>query len=363
MGLSLGIVGLPNVGKSTLFSALSTCKAEVSNYPFCTINPNVGVVSVPDERLQVIYEKTGAKKAVPTVIEFYDIAGLVRGAHKGEGLGNKFLSHIRDVDAIAHVVRCFAGEKIAHVEGKVDPKRDIETVNLELNLKDLAVIDKQLEPAKQMLKAHDEKAPAFLHLLEMLKNVLDVGKPARSLLPSLKHEDLELIKPLNLLTLKPVLYVANVDESGNAEEFNIINEIAKSEGAKAVAICAKLEAEIAELLPEDARDFLEETGLEEAGLERLVGAGYDLLELIVFFTSNQKECRAWTVKKGASVQQAAGKVHTDMQKGFIAAEVIHYADLIESGSPASAKERGLLHLEGKQYIVQDGDLILIKFNV
>jgi len=363
MGFSLGIVGLPNVGKSTLFSALSTCKAEVSNYPFCTINPNVGVVSVPDERLQVIFEKTGAKKAVPTVIEFYDIAGLVRGAHKGEGLGNKFLSHIREVEAIAHVVRCFKDEKITHVEGSIDPGKDIETINLELNLADLATIEKQLEPAKQMLKARDKNAPTYLHLLEMLKNALDAGRPARTLLPSLKREDLELIKPLNLLTLKPVLYIANIDESGNKTELERVKEIAKEEGARAIGICAKIETEIAELLPEDAQEFLEETGLEEAGLQRLVKAGYELLDLITFFTANQKECRAWTVKKGAKIREAAGKVHTDMQKGFIAAEVIHYMDLIESGAPSDVKERGLLHLEGREYVVQDGDLILIKFNV
>lgn len=300
MGFSLGIVGLPNVGKSTLFNVLSRAKADVSNYPFTTIKPNVGIVEVPDDRLYQIQKIMGSAKAAPTVIEFFDIAGLVKGAHKGEGLGNQFLSHIREVDAIAHVVRCFPDPNIVHVEGKVDPQFDIEVVNLELETAGIK---------------------------------------------------------------KPALYVANVDESGNKEQVAVVEGIARREGARAVAICAKLEAEITELSPEEGKEYLRTVGLEEFALQRLIRTGYELLDLITFFTANEKECRAWTVKRGTKTPRAAGKVHTDMEKGFIAAEVVHYPDLISAGSHAKAREKGILHTEGKEYVVQDGDLILIRFVV
>jgi hypothetical protein len=361
MGFSLGIVGLPNVGKSTLFNVLSKAKAEVSNYPFCTINPNVGVVEVPDERLYQVQKIMGSPKAIPTVIEFYDIAGLVKGAHKGEGLGNQFLSHIREVDAMAHVVRCFESAEIAHVTGEVDPQRDIEIVNIELNLADLALVDKRLEASRAKAKAGDKKFVKEAEVLQRLREALDSGKPARSV--KIADNERDFLKELPLLTLKPVLYVANVDESGNREKVEAIQRIADSEGAKAIALCTRLESEIAELSPEDAAAYLKEVGLEEAGLQRMIRTGYELLALITFFTANEKEARAWTVKKGTRVPQAAGRVHSDMEKGFISAEVVHFQDLIRSGTYSGARERGTLHTEGKNYLVQDGDLILIRFNV
>jgi len=363
MGFSLGIVGLPNVGKSTLFNALSKAKADVSNYPFTTINPNIGVVEVPDERLAVIQKISGSKKAVPTVINFSDIAGLVKGAHKGEGLGNQFLSHIREVDAIAHVVRCFADPNITHVEGEVDPKRDIELINAELILADLGTIDKKWEPTKIKVKSGDKNVLKYLHLLEKLKTTLQAGKPARSLLLSMNSEDIALLADLPLLTFKPVLYVANVDENGSPDQLKIISGLAKEEGAGVVAICAKLEAEISELAPDEAKEYLKTVGLEEAALGRLIRAGYDLLDLITFFTANDKECRAWTVKKGIKMPKAAGQVHTDMERGFIAADVVHYNDLKAAGSFAGAREKGLIHTEGKSAELLDGDLMLVKFNV
>jgi len=361
MGFSLGIVGLPNVGKSTLFNVLSKAKAEVSNYPFCTIKPNVGVVEVPDERLGRVQKIFGSPKAVPTVIEFYDIAGLVKGAHKGEGLGNQFLSHIREVDAIAHVVRCFQSQEIAHVSGEVDPKKDIETVNIELNLADLAQVDKRLEGVRIKAKAGDKRFLKEVEVLQRLREALNAGGPARSV--KIADNERDFMKDLPLLTFKPVLYIANVDESGNPKEVEDIKKTAESEGAKAIALCTKLESEIAELSPEEAGEYLKEIGLEEAGLRRMIKAGYALLDLVTFFTANEKEARAWTVKKGTKVPQAAGKVHSDMERGFIAAEVVHYNHLVEAGSYAGARERGTLHTEGKNYVVQDGDLILIKFGV
>ena len=363
MGFSLGIVGLPNVGKSTLFNVLSKAKADVSNYPFTTINPNIGVVEVPDERLYQVQKIIGSGKAVPTIIEFYDIAGLVKGAHKGEGLGNQFLSHIREVDAIAQVVRCFSEASIVHVEGEVNPKRDIDLINAELILADLSTIDKKFEPVRSAVKSGDKNILKYMHLLEKVKTVLDEGKPARVLLPSTASEDIALLHDLPLLTFKPVLYVANIDESGNREQVSVIEGVAQEEKAKTVSICAKLEAEIAELPPEEGKEYLKAVGLEEFALSRLIRAAHELLDLITFFTANEKECRAWTVKRGTRAPRAAGKVHTDMEKGFITAEVVHHPDLLACGSYAKAREKGVLHTEGKEYAVQDGDLILIKFVV
>ena len=348
MSFSLGIIGLPNVGKSTLFNVLSKAGAEVSNYPFCTINPNVGVVAVPDERLEKVQKIMGAKKAIPTVIEFYDIAGLVKGASKGEGLGNKFLANIRDVDAIVHVVRCFESSNIAHVSGKVDPKADIEIIQTELILADLATVEKRLEKTKVASKSGDKKILAELKLLDNYKNRLSAGA-------SIENE----IVDLDLLTTKPVFYVANVDETGNADKVNVIKDVA---GQQVVPICAQLEAEIADLSPEEAKEYMKEVGLQESGLQRLIHSGYQLLNLITFFTANQKECRAWTVEKGIKIPQAAGKVHSDMERGFIAADVVHYNDLITAGSYSKTREKGTLHSEGKNYIVVDGDLVLIKFS-
>lgn len=365
MGFSLGIIGLPNVGKSTLFNALSRAKAEVSNYPFTTINPNVGVVAVPDQRLDQIQKIMGSAKAIPTVIEFFDIAGLVKGAHKGEGLGNQFLSHIREVEAIAHVVRCFSAGEIIHVEGEVNPQRDIELIEAELILADLAAIEKKLEPVRAALKAKYKDAEKILHLLDKLEVTLQQGRPARILLPSMNSDDQKLLKEqdLPLLTLKPVLYVANVDETGNPQTVETIKKIAEKEKAGVVAICAKLEAELTELPEQEAKDYLKELGMEVPALHRLIRSGYALLDLITFFTANEKETRAWTVRQGTKVLAAAGKVHSDLERGFIAAEVVRYPDLKESGSYLKAREKGQVHTEGKNYEVQDGDLVLVKFNV
>lgn len=363
MGFSLGIVGLPNVGKSTLFNVISRAKADVSNYPFTTIKPNVGVVEVPDERLYQVQKIIGSPKAIPNVIEFYDIAGLVKGAHKGEGLGNQFLSHIREVDAIAHVVRCFSDPNIVHVEGPIDPKRDIGLINAELILADLMTIDKRFEPVRGALKSGDKNILKTLHLLEKVKSALDQGEPAHIVFASMNAEDIHLLSDLHFLTAKPVLYVANVDESGSRKQVAGVEAIAREEKAKVVSICAKLEAEISELSPEEGKEYLKTIGLEEVALQRLIRAGYELLDLVTFFTANDKECRAWTVKRGTKAPRAAGRVHTDMEKGFISAEVIHYADLIASGSHAKAREKGLLHMEGKEYVIQDGDLLLVKFAV
>jgi len=343
MGFTLGIIGLPNVGKSTLFNALSRARAEVSNYPFCTIKPNVGVVEVPDERLYQIQQIMDSKKAVPTAIEFYDIAGLVKGAHKGEGLGNQFLSHIREVDAIAHVVRCFSKQDIAHVEGNVDPIADIEIIETELILADLAMVEKQLEETKIKAKSGDKKILAQVAELETINNRLAEGKPAG-------------VSELPLLTAKPILYVANVDESGNKD---LVDLIKQKTGSLVVPICAQLEAEIADLSPEEAKEL----GYESTGLDQLIHQGYKLLDLITFFTANNKECRAWTTTTGTKIPAAAGKIHSDMERGFISSEVVNAADLIKAGSYAKAREQGVIRTEGKNSQVLDGDLVLVRFNV
>ncbi|NQT30168.1 MAG: redox-regulated ATPase YchF [Candidatus Saganbacteria bacterium] len=361
MGFSLGIIGLPNVGKSTLFNMLSSARAEVSNYPFCTINPNVGIVEVPDERLYQVQKIIGSSKVIPTVIEFYDIAGLVKGAHKGEGLGNQFLSHIREVDAIVNVVRCFKSQEIAHVAGEVNPKNDIEIINIELNLADLALVEKRLREVSIKAKAGDKTLRKQAEVLQKLKDALGAGRPARSV--KIADNEKDFVRDLPLLTFKPVLYVANVDESGNPEQVEIIEKVAREEGTRVVVVCAQLESEIAQLPEEDAKAYKKEIGLSETGLQKLIKNGYKLLDLITFFTANQKECRAWTVKKETTVPQAAGKVHSDMQRGFIAAEVIHYNDLASVGSYSKAREKGVLHTEGKNYVVQDGDLVLVRFKV
>ncbi|MFH1542280.1 MAG: redox-regulated ATPase YchF [bacterium] len=371
MGFSLGIIGLPNVGKSTLFNILSKNKANVSNYPFCTIEPNVGIVEVPDERLANVQAFAKSPKAIPTVIEFKDIAGLVKGAAKGEGLGNKFLSHIRDVDAIAHVVRCFPGEEVTHVSGKIDPKADIEIINAELCLSDLSLVAKKQGEISAKAKSGDKKYQLAAEVFKRLHDALGEGRPAREV-PIADNEQ-EYVKDLPLLTVKPVLYIANVDETGNGEKIEEIKGIMGIEGKDVIIICAKLEAELAELSPEDAAEMAQALScggmnlLESAGgdwgLGKLIRAGYQLLELITFFTANNKECRAWTVRKGTKVPQAAGKVHSDMEKGFIAADVIHYNDLLNCDSSGQARDKGVLHTEGKAYEVVDGDLILVKFNV
>lgn len=366
MGLATGIVGLPNVGKSTLFNAITQAGAESANYPFCTIDPNVGIVEVPDERLDRLTEMFTPQRKVPTAFEFVDIAGLVEGASRGEGLGNKFLSHIREVDAIAHVVRCFEDPNITHVSGSVDPIRDINVINLELILADMETVERRMERTRKQLKSGDKKAQAEIELLERLKQVFDEGKPARSL--ALSDEERLIIRDLHLLTIKPVLYVSNVGENevSNYDEnphVKKVKEFATAEGAEVIVISAKVESEIAELEGEDRQLFLEELGLKESGLDRLIKAAYKLLGLITYFTAGVQEVRAWTIRKGTKAPQAAGVIHSDFEKGFIRAEVVGYEDLIQAGSMAKAREMGLLRLEGKEYVVADGDVMHFRFNV
>lgn len=364
--MKLGIVGLPNVGKSTLFNALTAAKADAENYPFCTIEPNVGIVPVPDKRLNQLAELVKPEKLTPATIEFFDIAGLVKGASDGEGLGNKFLSHIREVESIIQVVRCFEDENVTHVEGKIDPINDIEIINLELMLSDLEVIDRRLAKVGKEMKG-DKSYKKEYELLTRIKESIEKGKSPRSL--DFTEEDLTLIKSLSLLSLKPVLYVCNVSEEDiiNGYENNPhvvkVKEYAKQENSKTIVISAKIEAEIAQLEGEERKIFLEELGLKESGLDKLIRASYDLLGLMSFLTAGPQEVRAWTIKKGTKAPQAAGKIHTDMEKGFIRAEVINYKDLLECGGHTQAKEKGLIRLEGKDYIMQDGDVVLFRFNV
>ena len=362
--LEVGIVGLPNVGKSTLFNAITKAGAEAANYPFCTIEPNVGVVAVPDGRLEVLTKLYNSKKTTPASVRFVDIAGLVKGASKGEGLGNKFLEHIRQVDAIAHVVRCFEDENITHVADTIDPLRDIDTIQTELCLADLDVVDKRLAKVAKLLKSGSKEAKLESEILERVKNALDEAKPARSL--NLSDEELFIIRDANLLTLKPTLYIANVAEDELTEENSYVKkvrELAAQEEAQVVVICAKVESDIAELNAEEAKEFLADLGLESSGLDRLIHAAFDLLGLMTFLTAGPDECRAWTIKKGTPAVKAAGKIHSDIERGFIRAEIVNYDDLIKLGSVNAARDKGLVRLEGKDYIMQDGDVTYFRFNV
>jgi GTP-binding protein YchF len=362
--LRAGIVGLPNVGKSTLFNALvENAKAEAANFPFCTKDPNVGIVSVPDERLNVLAKISAAKKIVPAQVEFVDIAGLIKGASKGEGMGNQFLSHIREVDAIVHVVRCFEDDDIIHVAGSVDPVRDIEIINLELGLADLSQIERRIERTRKLARTSKE-GQLELALLEKIAAALNEGKSVRQL--GLTEEETEIIKGLGLLTSKPIIYAANVSEddlaSGN-DFVEKVREIASQENAQVVVVSAQVESELIELPQEDKADFLASLGVEEGGLKSLIRATYALLGLRTYFTSGEKETRAWTIHAGMSAPQAAGVIHTDFERGFIRAETVAYNDLVTTGSMTAAKEKGLVRSEGKEYIVQEGDVMLFRFNV
>lgn len=363
--MKLGIVGLPNVGKSTLFNAITKAGAEAANYPFCTIEPNVGVVTVPDERLKVLHEMYHSKKTIYTTIEFYDIAGLVKGASKGEGLGNKFLGHIREVAAIVHVVRCFEDPNVVHVDGKVNPISDIETINMELILSDMEVLERRIQKTTKNLKG-DKSLQKELDLLKRINDFLGEGKSARAM--ELDEDEAEFVKGLDLLSYKPVIYAANVSEDDAAAEDNEfikqVREFAETEGSDVVVVCAKIEAEMAELEDDEKEMFLEELGISESGLDKLVKASYRLLDLISFLTAGEPEVRAWTIKRGTKAPGAAGKIHTDFEKGFIRAETITYDKLIEcGGNLTTAKEKGLVRSEGKEYVVKDGDVMHFLFNV
>ncbi len=363
MGIKCGIVGLPNVGKSTLFNALTKAGIEAANYPFCTIEPNVGVVPIPDPRQDKLAEIVKPERTIPTTMEFVDIAGLVAGASKGEGLGNKFLANIRETDAIAHVVRCFEDDNVVHVSGKVSPLDDIEIINTELALADMETVDKTIQRLTRVAKGGDKEAKAQLALCDELKAVLDEGKPVRSM--GLDADQHYLMRDMHLLTIKPTMYIANVAEGGfeNNAYLDQVNELAKSEGSMVVPVCAAIESELIDLEDEEKEMFLAEMGLEEPGLNRVIRAGYSLLGLQTYFTAGEKEVRAWTVKIGATAPQAAGVIHTDFEKGFIRAEVVAYDDFVAGNGEQGAKEAGKWRLEGKDYIVQDGDVIHFRFNV
>lgn len=366
MNMKLGIVGLPNVGKSTLFNAITQAGAESANYPFCTIEPNVGVVSVPDERLEELAKVHNSKRILPTAIEFYDIAGLVKGASKGEGLGNKFLSHIREVEAIVHVVRCFENPDVVHVDGSIDPIRDIETINLELILSDVELLERRLDKTKKSAKGDKSLLPE-LNLIEKALEVLENGKSIRTL--DLSDEENKIFKSFNLLSSKPIIYAANISEDdlvagGNNEYVEKVREYAGEEGAEVVSVSAQIEQEISLLDPEERIEFLNDLGLDKSGLDKLIQASYSLLGLISFLTAGPMETRAWTIKKGTPAPEAAGKIHSDIERGFIRAEVVAFDDLMSCDkSMTVAKEKGLVRIEGKDYIMKDGDVVLFRFNV
>ena len=363
--MKIGIVGLPNVGKSTMFNAITNAGAECANYPFCTIEPNIGVVPVPDERLDKLAKMYNPQKTTYAVIEFVDIAGLVKGASKGEGLGNKFLSHIREVDSIVEVVRCFENPNIVHVDGNVNPKRDIETINLELIFADIETLDKRLERAIKQLKS-DKKVQSEINVLNKIKIALEKGMSARTV--QLTDEEKELVKDVYLLTSKPILYIANVSEeqllnAENDEYVKQVKEYAKLENAKVIPLCVKIEEELSMLEGKDKIEMLSVLELDESGLDKVVKASYDLLGLMSFITAGEPEVRAWTIKKGTKAPEAAGKIHSDIQRGFIKAEIVSYEDLIREGAMNAVKEKGLLRIEGKEYVMQDGDIVLFRFNI